>query len=148
MELHHGVLASKLCELEQQFGRLQTRIQVCQNMDLPQIQSELKAMIAESNENETLLKTRLAASRLPAMEALSEAQLEYCRKADDILRKQLLPDLCASAQRRPEGKAEAAALYAEYAIDHSIQTMRHAMVSAFTAIEAQLRAEAYDAETT
>ena len=142
MELHHGIFAIKLHELEQQFGRLQARIQVCQKMNPRQIQAELESMITESEENEALLKTRLSASRLPAMEALSEAQLEYCQKADEILQKQLVPELRAEDQRAIEGKAEAAALFAEYAIDLSIQAMRYAMIAAFSAIEIQLQAEA------
>lgn len=141
MKLYDGIFAIKLYELEQQFGRLQARIQVCQKMDLQQLRSELEHMTNESKENELLLHKQLAAGRLPAMEALSEAQLTYCRKADEILQKQLIPELSSEDQSISESKAEAAALYAEYAIDHAIQTVRYATIASFSAIEAQLRAE-------
>lgn len=88
MKLYDGIFAIKLYELEQQFGRLQARIQAGQKMDLQQLRSELEHMTNESRENELLLHKQLATSRLPAMEALSEAQLTYCRKADEILQKQ------------------------------------------------------------
>ena len=51
------------------------------------------------------------------------------------------PELSSEDQSISESKAEAAALYAEYAIYHSIQTVRYAMIASFSAIEAQLRAE-------
>lgn len=142
MELHDGLFATKFSELEQQFGRMLARIHVCQKMDLQQIHDELESMLNESAEHETLLKNRISASRLSAMEALSSAQLAYCQKADDILREQLIPELQATNLRISEGQAEATTLYAEYAIDLAAQATRYAMTAVFAAVEAQLKAEA------
>ncbi len=140
MGTHGGISASKISELEQQFGCMLARIHVCQKMDLRQIRDELEAMLQESAEHERLLEKQITASRLPAMEALSAAQLEYCQKADSILRQQLTQELQASTQNDMEGEAEAAALYAEYAVDLAAQAARYAMAAAFAAVEARLKA--------
>ncbi len=137
---HTGISAGKISELEQQFGCMLARIHVCQKMDLRQIRDELESMLQESAEHERLLEKQTAASRLPAMEALSAAQLEYCRKADSILRQQLIQEMQASNQNDMEGEAEAAALYAEYAVDLAAQAARYAMTAAFAAVEARLKA--------
>ncbi len=140
MGAYAGISAGKISELEQQFGCMLVRIRVCQKMDPRQIRDELETMLQESAEHERLLEKQTAASRLPAMEALSAVQLEYCRKADAILRQQLIQELRASNQNDMEGEAEAAALYAEYAIDLAAQAARYAMTAVFTAVEARLKA--------
>lgn len=147
MELRNGLFATKFSELEQQFGRMLARIHVCQKMDSQQIHDELESMLDESAENERLLKSRISASRLSAMEALSSAQLAYCQKADDILREQLIPELQAANLHISEGPAEAASLYAEYAIDLAAQAARYAMTAVFAAVEAQLNVEVKTGES-
>ena len=48
-------------------------------------------------------------------------------------------------QAGAEGRAESAALYAEYAMDFAIQAMRYALMAALSAV--QLEKSAYPSET-
>lgn len=42
MKLYEGMFAIKLYELEQEYGRMQSRLRLCQREDHPKIQQELQ----------------------------------------------------------------------------------------------------------
>ena len=75
MKLNEGMFAAKLYELEQQYGRMQSRLRLCQQEDHKKIRQELQRASDEYRENELLLKSNVESSRSPAVTALADAQL-------------------------------------------------------------------------
>ena len=91
MKLGEGMFTIKLYELEQQYGRMQSRLRLCQQEDHPKIRQELQKAMDEYKEGEFLLQKNVESSRSPAVAALARAQLEYVRTVRKIL-EQDLPD--------------------------------------------------------
>ncbi|MGD9569929.1 MAG: hypothetical protein AB7V48_16730 [Sedimentibacter sp.] len=129
MELNSGMFAIKFNELNQHYGHLQSRIQLCQNGDHNKIRQEITKIKDESAENDLLLQNRIKYSRSQAVSELAAAQMDYSKKIKEILEKE------------PLYSQESAALYAEYAIDFATQAMRHALLASFCAIDLQLTEE-------
>ena len=129
MELRDGIFAVKLCELERQYGLLQTRLELCQGAGHEKIR-----------DNALLMERRAEGSRSPAVAELSSAQRDYDRRVEEILREKL-PRLMRGEEDPQEEHAEAAALYAEYAIDFASQAMRGALLAALIAIDQQMSCE-------
>ena len=140
MKLNEGMFAIKLYELEQQYGRMQTRLRICQQEDHSRIRQELQRAEDDYRENE-LLQKNVESSRSPAVAALSDAQLSYFQKAKELLETELPEYLSSEASTPAESRTEAAALYTEYAIDFAVQSMRYALVAALKAIDLQMSAE-------
>ena len=141
MKLREEIFSIKLCELEQNYGQLCSRLRLCQREEHGEICRELQKIAAECRENALLLKESVAAGRSPAIAALAEAQLAYCQKAETIRREQLPGYLHSEGSGSLEDQAEASTLYAEYAIDFATQAMRHALLAALSAIDAQMSCE-------
>lgn len=141
MKQNTGLFAIKLYELEQQYGRMQSRLRLCQQDDHPKIRQELQTAIDEYKENELLLQRNVEGSRSSAVAALAQAQLKYFRTVREILERELPESLHSEANTSSEDRAEAAALYTEYAIDFAAQSMRYALISALKAMDLQLSSE-------
>ena len=141
MKLNEGMFAIKLYELEQQYGRMQTRLRICQQEDHSRIRQELQRAEDDYRENELLLQKNVESSRSPAVAALSDAQLSYFQKAKELLETELPEYLSSEAGTPAESCMEAAALYTEYAIDFAVQSMRYALVAALKAMDMQMSAE-------
>ncbi len=135
MKLSEEIFAIKLYELEQQFGKLQSQLYICQQQDHSKIKQQLQNITDEYLENELLLKKSAAGSRSSTVTLLAEAQEEYLRKTRTILNQQL------AKQKTLEEQAEIAALYAEYAIDFAIHSMKNALIAALKAIDIQMEIE-------
>ena len=101
----------------------------------------MQKAIDEYRENEILLQKRVEGSRSQAVAALASAQLDYYRTVRKILEQSLPVYLRSEAGTCLEDKTEAVALYAEYAIDFAVQSMRYALIAAFNAIDLQMTAE-------
>ena len=145
MKINEGMFAVKLYELERQYGRMQSRLRLCQQDGHQKIRQELQRITEEYQEDELLLLNNVENSRSPAVAALADAQLDYSRRAEKILEQELpeyLRDEDGSApEEGAEHQAEAAALYAEYAIDFAVQSMRYALMTALKAMDMQMDSE-------
>lgn len=145
MKINEGMFAVKLYELERQYGRMQSRLRLCQQDDHQKIRQELQRVMEEYQEDELLLLNNVENSRSPAVAALADAQLDYSRRAEEILEQELpeyLQDEDGSApEEGAKHQAEAAALYAEYAIDFAVQSMRYALMTALKAMDMQMDSE-------
>ena len=146
MELKQGIFAVKLCQLEQEYGRLLSRIRLLQEKEAPQLQEELERLRDEYQERRLLLAERIQASRSPAVASLAQAQLDFARRADRILQEELPNEMRGRNQSYAEDQAEAMSLYAEYAIDFATQAMRYALITALSAMILQRRSEHEAAE--
>ena len=141
MGLEQGLFAVKLRELEREYGRLQSRIYLFQGKDDAQLRQGLARLEDECRENRLLLGERIRASRSPAVAALAQAQLEYGRRAEQILNGELPDEMRGRNKSCAEDQAEAMTLYAEYAIDFATQAMHSALAAALSALLLQRRAE-------
>ena len=144
-EVKRRMFAVKLYELEREYGRMQSRLRLCQQDGHQKIRQELQRITEEYQEDELLLLNNVENSRSPAVAALADAQLDYSRRAEKILEQELpeyLRDEDGSApEEGAEHQAEAAALYAEYAIDFAVQSMRYALMTALKAMDMQMDSE-------
>ncbi|WP_295630395.1 hypothetical protein [uncultured Intestinimonas sp.] len=141
MKTQNGIFAYKLCELEEEYGRLQSRIYLFQSKDEAQVQKELDQLRDEGREHQLLLDERIRASRSPAVAALAQAQLEFGRRVEQVLHEELPDEMRGRNQTSAEDQSEAMSLFAEYAIDFATQSMRYALIAALSAIALQRKAE-------
>ena len=141
MKTQNGIFAYKLCELEEEYGRLQRRIYLFQSKDEAQVQKELDQLRDEGREHQLLLDERIRASRSPAVAALAQAQLEFGRRVEQVLHEELPDEMRGRNQTSAEDQSEAMSLFAEYAIDFATQSMRYALIAALSAIALQRKAE-------
>ncbi len=136
-----GILSIKLYELEKSYGQMQSRLRLCQEAEQDKIHRELQELKDEYEEKNYLLEQNAENSRSPAVTALSEEQVNFFKKAENIIKNELPQYLHSEAADAAETNAEAYALYAEYAIDFAVQSMRYALIAAMKAIDAQTQLE-------
>lgn len=148
MKAQQELFATKLRELEQEHERIRSRLRLCQGEDRQQVRQELDQLTREIDETDAALQQAADTSHSPAVAALSAAQLEYEDRVGRILREKLPRYLHCSATDAASDRAEAAALYAEYAMDFAAQAMRRALQSALAAVELQLEQEEKEAAAT
>ena len=141
MKLHDGMFAIKLNELEKQYGRLQSRLRICLKENHKKIRQELQKAMDEYKESDLLLQESVKGCRSPAVAALSGAQLDYFQTAEELLEQKLPDYLKSEAATSGESESEAAALYAEYAIDFAVRSMNYALIAALKAIDTQMNTE-------
>lgn len=133
MEGTNGMFSAKLREMEREYGTMQRELRRLEagRENSPR---ELDEIWREYEEQLARLERTARTCRSPAMARMADLQREYERKMEQILQERLTG---AGA----EGQAEAAALYAEYAMDFAVQTMRYALMAALSA--AQLEENVY-----
>ncbi|HJD24821.1 MAG TPA: hypothetical protein IAA12_00025 [Candidatus Blautia intestinipullorum] len=136
MNINESIFACKLYEMEEQYGKLQCRIRACEYGGRDKIRTELEQARKEYAENTLLMEEKTKSCRSPAVTKLTQAQLEYRRKIDE-LKKQIVSDLHSDENSPEEDKREAGMLYAEFAMDFATLTMQQALISALTALEGQ-----------
>ena len=146
MDLQQGLFAVKLCELEEEYGRLQSRIKVCQEKDLEQLHNAVIQSCDEFKEQNLLLEQRVQGCQMRSVSELDRAQLDFRHKVEQLLQTVLEPELAGKKTATLVSRTEAASLFAEYAIDFASQSIRYALCSAMRAMELQLRAEHRSAE--
>ena len=148
MKLGQELFSVKLHELKQEYGRLQTRIRLFSTQDTEQARRELAQLQDEYQQQDLLLDERIRACRSPCAASLAAAQSDYDRRVEQILLEELPNSMRGHNRTCTQDQAEAASLYAEYAIDFAAQSMRHALIGVMTAAILQQRADYEgDAET-
>lgn len=141
MQLTQEMFAIKLYELEQQYGQLISRLRLWGQDNQETLRQKRKAIEDEYKECQLHLKTAAECSRSPAAAQLARLYLDFFQDTGEILSEKLPASLHSEANSCMEDNAEAAALYAEYAIDFAIQSMRYALITALTAMDLQMDAE-------
>lgn len=139
MDIAQEVFAIKLYELEQQYGKLQTRLRLCGKESHRKIREELQKVKDEYEESHLLLQERLKNCRSQAVARLARAQLDYQDATESIVKKQLTYDLHGENTSSDQDEAEASALYAEFAIDFATLSMQQALIAALSALDRQER---------
>ena len=136
MNIDESVFAYKLYEMEEQYGKLQCRIRTCERGGKDKIHSELERAREEYAENSMLLEEKARSCRSPAVARLTQVQLDYRRKVEE-LKKQVVSDLHSDESSPDEDKSEAGMLYAEFAMDFATLAMQQALISALSARDSQ-----------
>ena len=80
MNIDDSVFAIKLYEMEEQYGKLQCRIRICEQGGRDKIHSELQKAREEYKENTLLLEEKAKTCRSQAVTRLTQAQLDYRKK--------------------------------------------------------------------
>lgn len=132
MEKENKLLTSKLDELEKQYLLMRTRIFRAHSKSKVQIQMEIDRLKDEIAENNMLLQDAIAHCRSEALSRLANVHLSYCSQMET-----LAEDLYKYMGETTQEKAEASALYAEYAMDFATQADRFALLAALEAINMQ-----------
>ena len=83
-----------------------------------------------------LLEEKARSCRSPAVARLTQVQLDYRRKVEE-LKKQVVSDLHSDESSPDEDKSEAGMLYAEFAMDFATLAMQQALISALSALDGQ-----------
>ena len=136
MNIDESVFAFKLYELEEQYGKLQCRVRVCEEGGRDKIHSELQKAEDEFEENTLLLKEKVNSCRSGAVAKLSQAQLDYRQKIEEM-KKQLVKDLHSDDSSPEEDEKEAGMLYAEFAMDFATLSVQQALISALRALDSR-----------
>ena len=123
MDIDKSVFAYKLYEMEEQYGKLQCRIRICEQGDRQKIHSELEKAEDEYKENTLLLEKKARACRSPAVTRLTQAQIDYRRKIGDTMKKQVIKDLHSEESTPEQDEREADMLYAEFAMDFALTAL-------------------------
>lgn len=137
----HEILSVKLCELEDQLARLNSRIHMSETADRGQLQSEIQALRRECTETELTLRTKLSCSRSGLVSTLAGPYGEIeqsVRRAKEALKEQ------AASRGSGQADAEEKLLLAEYALDFALQASNRALLLAMEAIDAQLAGQEGD----
>ena len=137
MDLQQGIFAVKLCQMEEAYGHLQSRIRICQGKTVEELKRILSQLLEEYNEEEVLLKQQAEGSALISVRQLAQAGRQYQQQTEPLLRRGLAQEIAGNGAGGEEAQAEASALFAEYAIDFATQSMRYALCAAIWAMELQ-----------
>ena len=135
MDIDKSVFAYKLYEMEEQYGKLQCRIRICEQGDRRRIHSELEKAEDEYKENTLLLEKKARACRSPAVTSRTQPQLDYRRKIGDTMKKQVMKDLHSEESTPEQDERDADMLYAEFAMDFSTLAMQQELISALAALD-------------
>ena len=141
MNIDESVFAVKLYEMEEQYGKLQCRLRICEQGGRERIHSELEKAEGEYRENTMLLEEKAKSCRSPAVTKLMQAQLDYRQKIGDVMKKQVIKDLHSDDSTPEQDEREADMLYAEFAMDFATLAMQQALISALAALDRTESAE-------
>ena len=132
MDLEQGMFAVKLCQMQREYGLLQSRLQTLQSKDKQRLCQEKERLQDEYEEQALLLDETARASRCPAMAGLARLQRDYNRQAQQQLQAAMQNGTSGTNARQ---RAETMALYAEFAMDLATQNVRYALLAALQAME-------------
>ena len=141
MNIDESVFAVKLYEMEEQYGKLQCRIRICEQGGQDKIHSELEKAEDEYKENALLLEEKARVSRSPAVTRLMQVQLDYSNKISEAMKKQVAEDLHSEDTTPEQDEREADMLYAEFAMDAATLAMQQALIAVLTALDKGERLE-------
>ena len=127
MEQNIGLFSAKLEDLAEKAALMQRHIAELESADPDEVRRARAHLEAEWADVIVELKNR------------AKVQLEYCRRAADILHDSLKTNW--SAMAGGASKSDEAALYAEYAIDFAALAMRYALLATATALDMQYEEE-------
>lgn len=140
----YEILSVKLCELEDQFSRLSSRIHLSEMADGPQLRQQIRALRQECAESELSLQTKMRCSRAELVRALADS---YEEVEKSIQKARIMLQENTERRGTPEAEAEEKILLAEYALDFAMQAANRALLLSLEAIDAQLAEQEGDGKS-
>jgi hypothetical protein len=134
----HEILSVKLCELEDQFLRLSSRIHLSEIAEHDRLQQEIKMLSEECAETKLTLEKKLQMSRAEIVATLANT---YGEIEQIIKTTQLKLQTQASNRGDLSAMGEEKILLAEYALDFAALAANRALLLSMEAIDAQLMEE-------
>lgn len=141
MKMGKEQFAGKFRELEEEYEKMQNRLSRCRKSSHETIRQEMREIFSEIQKDEQALREQAENGKSPAIAALSGAQLRYQEEMKRLLKDKLPGYLHGEGNCVAEDEAEAAMLYAEYAIDFAAQGMRQAIFAALSAADLEMNYE-------
>lgn len=142
MNLNQEIFSIKLSEMEKQYKEVQNQIQLCEEKDQEEIRKELQRALNDYHLRSMMLQKSIKNSRSPAVKKLSCILSECNNKMETLLKDGEMEDyLHCERSSQLEDRAEASALYAEYAIDYALQTVQYALIVSLSAMDLQINKE-------
>ena len=132
----YDMFACKLNELEVEYTRAIQVLRSCPAGDHRQLRQHRQELLLSCRRAEQRLETA-AAGKSPALAELSALQLRQFQEMRQAVTQHLPKYLDHADLSGDSGQEEAAALYAEFAMDSAVQTLRFALYAALTALELQ-----------
>lgn len=134
----HEILSVKLCELDERFASIHSRIQMSELNSVSQLQPEVETLKKECTEHEMSVCGSLKRSKA----AMPTALLSAYEQIEQIVHTTLDSLRTASDDREDaEMSAEKLLLLAEYELDFTMLAADRALLIALEAIERQLAHE-------
>lgn len=134
MEVKQEMFDAKLSEMVKEYDVLLQRVKSIQHADPDEVHKTRAHLEAEWADTILDLKNRAKMMRFLTAQQLSQVQLDYCRKAADILHDSIKESWAAVSAGN---KSDDTALYAEYTLDFATLAMRYALLSVTSAIDMQ-----------
>lgn len=134
MEATQEMFSAKLNELCKSYETMQQQIAHLQDADPDEVRQIRTHLEAEWADTIVELKNRAKMMRFLTAQQLSQVQMEYCRKAADILHTSIKQSWSAFSTG---DESDDMALYAEYAIDFATLAMRYALMVVASAVDTQ-----------
>lgn len=128
-------LAVKLYELDDQIGKLHSRIHLCESTDSRKLRQTISFLEQECALSESAMEQKLKLSRADCVSALAKAY----QQVEQIIR-QVKTCLTAPHQAADDtagDPVENRILMAEYTLDFALQAANHALLDSLKAIESQ-----------
>lgn len=131
----HEILSVKLYELDKEFAKLHTRIELSETADLEQIKEEIKVLQKQCKEGKMMLQKQLKYSKAKKVAKISEAY----ERIEEIIN-ETQDGFChpTSDKWKEELTEEEMILLAEYSLDFAIQAANHALLISMESISAQM----------
>lgn len=141
----YEILAVKLCELEEQFSRLSSRIHLAETAGYKQLRQEIAALSRECAESELTMRKKLQLSRAEIVAPLASTY----REVEQIIQRTKAELFEKAASRGgTDAASEEKILLAEYALDFAVQAANRALLLSMQAIDSQKSNEENGRRTT
>lgn len=128
---------SKMYELEQDYVMMKKCLDICNTYNTNELHNQIIHLKNEYEKAINNLDTFIKNGRSQAVCTLAQAQKAYYTSISDLTENKLPVYLHSESSTLKEDESEAMMLYTEYAIDFAQQSIRHALITALTALEIQ-----------
>ena len=141
MTIDHNMFASKLNELNAEYAQMIRKLKHCCKGTIEDIHRAGEELLKDCLAQESGLQDVISSGRSQAITELSKLQLQYFQEIRAAATEKIPQYLNDMSDLTGTSRAEATALYAEFAIDNAVQAMRYALHAMLFAVELQMKAD-------
>ncbi len=131
MELARNLFAVKVNELQREYDRFLSGLELLGTRDADRMRAVIRDMEEESERQRQSLRRTVREARSPDAARLASIELDCLTRMRDVMEETVSR---AEDPDDPDRNAEAMALYTEYAIDIANCAVRHAYLSALRTV--------------